>query len=125
MLPGTDPAMPSGQSSAAIDQLDSSAATTDQRGIARPQGTKYDIGAVEVEQVAITAAFLPTDGGSLVCSPAYVRPGVTSSCTASPATGYRTQSISGCGGTQTGVGSTLSPPTESPPTARSQPSLSG
>ena len=49
-----------------------------------------------------TAAVVPANTGTLTCNPA--APGATSMCTAVPNTGYRTQSISGCGGTPTAAG---------------------
>jgi hypothetical protein len=48
----------------------------------------------------------PTAGGSIVCTPTNVASGGTSSCTASPNTGYVVGSISGCGGTATAQGIT-------------------
>lgn len=53
---------------------------------------------------AITATASPPAGGLFSCTPNSVGHGSTSTCTAVPATGYRTQSISGCNGTATGVG---------------------
>jgi len=181
------------QDSPAIDAVDCAAGvTTDQRGVARPQGSTCDIGAVErrqgsytlnvsvtgtgtvsggaddcaattsscsasyvseitppttvtltatpethwhftgwggacsgtgnctvtmdqarsvtaqfaIDTLAVTAAIdpaSPADSGTFGCaSPADY--GTTASCTAQPATGYVTQSISGCGGTATGPG---------------------
>jgi hypothetical protein len=43
-------------------------------------------------------------GGTLSCSPATVASGSTTTCTATPDTGWQTTSISGCNGTATGAG---------------------
>ena len=51
----------------------------------------------------ITADALPSGGGTLNC-PATAQHGTVAACTAHPATGYTTQSISGCGGAATGAG---------------------
>lgn len=52
---------------------------------------------------AITAVPAPMGGGTLDC-PATAQHGTAAACTAHPATGYATQSISGCGGVPTGPG---------------------
>ncbi|HPV24142.1 MAG TPA: hypothetical protein PLJ65_08190, partial [Casimicrobium sp.] len=54
------------------------------------------------QQFTITTS--PGVGGNLSCTPNPINSGVTSTCTATPLSGYTTQSVSGCSGTATGVG---------------------
>ncbi len=51
-----------------------------------------------------TATTGPMGGGNIACTPNPVNQGSTSTCTATPTSGYRTVSISGCGGTATAAG---------------------
>ena len=61
---GATPYMPVPAHSAAVDAIDCDAATeTDQRGVARPQGERCDVGAVELRQAKVDVNV--TGGGSV------------------------------------------------------------
>ncbi len=58
------------------------APATDQRGIPRPRGLRYDIGAYEYEVYNIQP--LQTSGGTVDCVPTYVEPYYDAVCTITP-----------------------------------------
>jgi hypothetical protein len=82
------------------DALIPSGITTDQRGVARIQGTHVDIGALEMGGFLATAT--AGTGGAITPPTQTVDPGVTANFTVTPATGYSVASVTGCGGTWSG-----------------------
>ena len=73
------------------------------RAIATMDASRLCKAVLAASTYAITAVADPTDGGTLDC-PATAQHGSVAACTAHPATGHATQSISGCGGTPTASG---------------------
>ena len=70
-------------------------------------------GTFSLNSYTVTGVASPLAGGSVTCTPSTVSHGLSTSCTATPATGYNLTGVSGCGG----MASTTSPYTTGAVTA--------
>jgi hypothetical protein len=105
-------ALPEGSPAIDLDTTCSTDLTEDQRGYSRPFGTGCDTGSFELSAQATVTPSAGTGGSISPDSPQTVNQSATVSFTVLADSGYKIESVEGCGGTLSGNTYTTAPVTE-------------